>query len=100
MASGSSLVKGKSKVGENQFVAWNDIFSFLQLAEMNYSLDKDELKIHPEKDAQVNIPTQMSETQTGDRDEEVTATATASQFLIFSCIILKKSKMLRAQSLV
>ena len=39
---------------------------------MNYGLDTDELEIHPEEEAQVNIPTQRSETQVGDRDEEDT----------------------------
>jgi len=75
MASESSSAKGKSKVGENQFVVGNNIFSFLQLMEMNYDLDNDELEIHLKKEAQVNIPTQRSKTQARDKSEEDTATA-------------------------
>ena len=41
---------------------------------MNYSLDTDELEIHPEEKAQVNISTQISETQISDRGKEDTAT--------------------------
>ena len=78
MASGSSLAKGKNKIGENQFVAGNDIFSFLQSTEMNYGLDNDELEIYPKEEEQINIPTEWSETQANDRGEENTAIATAS----------------------
>jgi len=42
---------------------------------MNYGLDNDELEIHHEEEEQVNILTQRSETQAGDRGEEDTATA-------------------------
>ena len=71
MASESSSAKGKSKVGESQ-PAGNDIFS-LHLSEMNYDFNIDELEIHPEEDAQINILTQRSKTQADDRGEEDTA---------------------------
>ena len=51
MASGSLSVKGKGKVGENQFANGNDIFGLLQSSEMNYGLDTDELDIHLEEEA-------------------------------------------------
>ena len=41
---------------------------------MMYDADDDELEIHSEDETQVNIPTQMSETQAGDRGEEDSAT--------------------------
>ena len=75
MASGSSSVKGKGKIGENLFADGNDIFGFLQSSEMNYDLDTDELEIHLEEEAQVKIPTQRSETQADDRSEEDSVTA-------------------------
>ena len=56
MTSESLSVKGKSKVGESQ-PAGNDIFDFLHSSKMNYSFNIDELEIHPEEEAQVNIPT-------------------------------------------
>ena len=68
MASESPSAKGKNKVGESQ-PAGNDIFSFLYSSEMNYDFDTDELEIHPDEEAQVNISTQRSETQAGDRGE-------------------------------
>ena len=75
MASESSSAKGKSNVSENQFVAGNNFFSFLQSMEINYDLNNDELEIHPKKEAQVNILTQRSKTQARNKSEEDTATA-------------------------
>ena len=66
------MAKRNDKVGENQFADENDIFSFLQSAEMNYGFHNDELEIHLKKEAQVYIPAQRSETQDGDRGEEYT----------------------------
>ena len=97
MASGRLSKQGKSKVGESQ-PAGNDIFSFLQSSEINYGLDTDELEIHPEEEAQVNIPTQRSESQTGNRGEE--ETSAASQKLKSGLFVYHFTKIKNESSVV
>ena len=63
MVSGSSWARGNDKVGENQFIGRDDIFSYMQ--SISYSM------MYPEEEAQVNIPTQGL-TEEGDRGEEDT----------------------------
>ena len=61
------MARSQGKVDENQFTNEDDFFGYLQSAEMMYGANDDELEIHPEEEAQVNISTQRSETQVGDK---------------------------------
>ena len=61
MASDSSPARGKGNVSENQFAggAGDDIFGYMPSTpySMMYGANNDELEIHPEEEAQVNIST-------------------------------------------
>ena len=73
MKSKSSSARDKGKVCENQFTGEDDIFGFMQstLYSIFYA-NNEKLEIHPKKETQVNILTQRSQTQEGDRGEEDT----------------------------